>query len=194
MRLPAATKVKPVDINILTAIHTAITGIIICNSPIQSFASPESFNTYNNQRYNTKISYPKNWEQKQGSLSNDRTVVAFTDPEDQDTSISLTFNPIPADYTRLTSFGGKDSLRLYLLPRGEGVVTNLIEETIKGENYYLEYIVSAPNAPTRHIESIFALRPQELVVGVIAQTKEESFSKHKEEFDTVIPSFELDLN
>ena len=70
------------------------------------------FKVYKNERYHTTISYPSNWEEKKGLLSSDRTVVAFVDPSDIDTSISLAFNPIPADFTRLTSFGGKDNLRL----------------------------------------------------------------------------------
>ena len=63
------------------------------------------------------------------------------------------FTPIPADYTRLNSFGGgKDTIRQYLLPTGENVDTNIIAESTKGfhrkillnfnnNNYYYCYYV-----------------------------------------------------
>ena len=81
-----------------------------------------------------------------------------------------------------------------MLPRGEGITTELVDENVKGESYYLEYIVSAENAPTRHIKSVFSLRPKEFVVGLTAQTKEETYSKHKEELSAIIPTFQLDLS
>lgn len=77
------------------------------------------------------------------------------------------------DYTKLTSFGaGKDTLRQYLLPTGDGVTSEVINEFVKGETYTLEYIVSAPDAPKRHVQSVFALRSQESVIGLTVQTKE----------------------
>ena len=54
----------------------------------------------------------------------------------------------------------------------QGVTSEVLNEFIKGETYTLEYIVSAPDAPRRHIQSVFALRPQESVVGLTVQTKE----------------------
>lgn len=78
--------------------------------PIESLAATD-FKVYKNDRYHTTISYPSRWEEKTGLLSSDRTVIAFVDPADPDTSISLAFNPIAADFTHLTSFGGKDNLR-----------------------------------------------------------------------------------
>lgn len=53
-----------------------------------------------------------------------------------------------------------------------GVTSEVIEEFVKGETYTLEYIVSAPDAPKRHIQSVFALRPQESVIGLTVQTKQ----------------------
>ena len=52
----------------------------------------------------------------------------------------------------------------------QGVTSEVLNEFIKGETYTLEYIVSAPDAPRRHIQSVFALRPQESVVGLTVQT------------------------
>ena len=138
---------------------------ILTSANINVNAAELSLKEYSNDRYHTKISYPSNWEYKEGSLSSERTVVAFVDPSDIDTSVSVAFNPIPADFSRLTSFGTRETLKSNLLPRGEGVTTETIKEAVKGENYFLEYTVSAPDAPTRHVLSIFALRPAELVVG-----------------------------
>ena len=153
-----------------------------------------AYSVYTNERYHTTINVPKAWIQQEGLLSSDRTVVAFVDPSDAETSVSLAYNPIPADFTRLTSFGGSDSLRTFILPRGEGVETKVLNEKTKGETYFVEYTVTAPNAPQRHVQNIFALKPQEFVVGVTAQTKEETFSKHQDEFAAIMPSFVLETN
>ena len=58
-----------------------------------------------------------------------------------------------------------------------GVTSEVIEEFVKGETYTLEYIVSAPDAPKRHIQSVFALRPQESVIGLTVQTKQVSCNR-----------------
>lgn len=150
--------------------------------------------TFKSDRYHTSFSYPSNWEMKVGQLSGERTVTAFTDPSDPTTSASIVFTPIPADYTRLTSFGGKETVRQYLLPAGEGIEANIVDEKVKGENYFLEYVVSAPSAPTRHVQTVFALRPQESVVGLTIQSKEENYAKNKEIFTTIMPSLKVDLD
>ena len=63
-------------------------------------------------------------------------------------------------------------LNLFVFSSIIGVTSEVIQEFIKGETYTLEYIVSAPNAPKRHIQSVFALRPQESVIGLTVQTKQ----------------------
>lgn len=146
---------------------------------------------YSNERFGTTLKYPLGWEEKTGTLSGDRSVVAFTCPDDKDTSVSLVFSPIPADYNKLNSFGGKDNLRLYLLPSGDGISTKIVDEYVKGESYFLEYVVQAdlPDAAvTRHVASVFALRPQESVVGLTVQTKEDTYPTYKDVFSAVIPS------
>jgi len=148
---------------------------------------------YSNERFGTSLKYPSGWEEKTGTLSGDRSVVAFTCPDDKDTSVSLVFSPIPADYNKLNSFGGKDNLRQYLLPSGDGISTKIVDEYVKGESYFLEYVVQAdlPDAAasiTRHVASVFALRPQESVVGLTIQTKEDTYPTYKDVFSAVIPS------
>ena len=98
-----------------------------------AFADDLVLKEYSNQRYHTTLKYPTDWEEKIGSLSGDRTVIAFTNPKDIDTSVSIVFTPIPADYTKLNSFGGKETIRQYLLPTGDGITTNLIDEHVKGK-------------------------------------------------------------
>jgi hypothetical protein len=75
------------------------------------------------------------------------------------------YSLFPADYSKLNSFGGKETIRSFLVPSGEGVSTKVIDEVVKGDSYLIEYVVSAPDAPVRHVQSVFALRSQESVIG-----------------------------
>lgn len=98
-------------------------------SPIPSYAA-----TYTNDRYHTTFNYPDTWTYSTGTLAGDRKVEAWVDPQDSGTSASLVISPIPADYTRLNSFGGgKETLREYLIPRGEGIDCTVVNEAIKGQ-------------------------------------------------------------
>lgn len=165
------------------AIASAIIG-----GPVASFADIE-YKTYNNERYQTTFKYPATWEEKGGQLSGERSLIAFINPTDADTSISVVYTPIPADYTTINSFGGKDTIRQSVLPKAEGVKTEVLDERVKGDSYFLEYVVTSPDAPTRHVQSIFSLRPQESVVGFTAQTKEETFEGVKAIFSEIEKSF-----
>ena len=151
--------------------------------------------TYSNERYHTQFEIPKGWTSATGVLSGERKVEAWIDPTDAGTSVSLVFTPIPADFTRLTSFGGgKETLREYLVPRGEGIDAKIIDETIKGETYTLEYVVSAPEQPTRHITTAFALRPAESVVGLTVQTAEDTYKNKEAILKPIIPSLKIHVN
>jgi hypothetical protein len=61
-----------------------------------NLARAAELKTYTNARYHTVLSYPADFEEKSGSISGDRDVVAFVDPTDPDTSASLVFSPVPA--------------------------------------------------------------------------------------------------
>ena len=170
--------------------------------PVLPAAAAVSTNSYVNQRYHTKIDYPADWEDKTALLSSDsgyvdsRTLVAFVDPKNADVSASLVFSPVPADFARLTSFGGKDNLRSYIMPKGTEdfpITYEVLDEKIKGEMYIAEYIISAKDVPTRHVISAFALRPAESVVGLTVQAKEEDYAQYKEKLAVVLPSFDVDL-
>ena len=99
--------------------------------------------TYVNTRYHTKIDYPADFEDALGNVDDDasgRKVVAFVDPKNKDVSASLVFTAIPADYTRLTSFGSKDMLRAFVVPKAvDGLTTELISESTKGDDPTLPF-------------------------------------------------------
>ena len=149
---------------------------------------------YSNARYHTKISYPAAWDVKEGRVSGDRTVQAFVDPEDAETNASIVFSPIPADYNRLSAFGGKERLRDYMIPRGDDIETSVISETVKGESYAVEYVVTLPEGVQRHVQTVFALRPQDAIVGVTVQTRESSFEKNKDKLAVILPSLRIDVH
>lgn len=172
----------------LQKVSFSVIASAIIGSPLASYADVE-YKTYSNERYQTTFKYPASWEEKGGQLSGDRSLTAFINPTDSDTSISVVYTPIPADYTTINSFGGKDSIRQYVLPKAEGIETKVIDERVKGDSYFLEYVISSPDAPKRHIQSIFSLRPQESVVGFTAQTKEETFEGVKDIFSEIEKSF-----
>jgi len=190
---------KPLNFNHLFKKHIKICTSLIAGgilSSQSSYASTEtpSSKTYTNERYHTELHYPSNWNQQFGELSGERSLVAFVDPDDSDTSASVVFTPIPADYTKLNSFGGgKETLRQYLLPTGENVESNVINENVKGDTYTLEYVVTAPNSPQRHIISVFALRSQESVIGLTIQTKESDFLSKKQTLEAIAPTLRVDL-
>ena len=174
-------------------IASVVSSALLVNGMIPTSATAADLQQYRNDKFQTSLGFPSDWETKFGTLSGQRSIVAFTDPNDQDTSASIVFSPIPADYTKLSSFGGKDSLRVSLLPSGEGVSTKVVDEKVKGESYYIEYVVSAPDAPTRHVQSVFALRPQESVIGLTIQTKEETYDKYKSLLGEILPTFHVDI-
>ena len=153
--------------------------------------SPSTSNAeiYTNARYGVDVEIPNGWIYNKGQLSGERKLEAWTNPEVPGTSVSLVFTPIPADFTRLTSFGG--SIREYLVPRGEGIECEIISEKTKGEQYTLEYIVSAPDNPTRHVATVFALRPAESVVGLTVQSEQKDFAKQQKVLDAIVPSLKV---
>jgi hypothetical protein len=160
-------------------------GSLTLMDPSQAVST--EYKQFSNERYHTKLMYPSSWVQKKAELSGSRLLDAFVDPTDADTSASVAITPIPGDFTRLTSFG---DLQSYLLPKGDGVT--LISDSTKGNAYTVEYVISEPDAPTRHIKTIFGLRPQESVVGLTIQTKESKFEELKKTFEEVSTSFSFD--
>ena len=158
-------------------------------APSIANAAPITTNKYYNARYQTEIKYPSDWVASNGVISGERSVDAFVDPSDPDSSLSLVFTPIPADYTRLNSFGGKETIKQYLIPKGPDIETNVISEAVAGDVYLVEYTIKAGGLPERHVQNIFALKSQDAIIGVTLQTKEANFDKYKDIFTEIIPSF-----
>lgn len=175
------------------ALPVVASGALFCNAGVMADSSITNYNfkVYSNSRFGASFQYPAAWEERTGTLSGDRSITAFVDSVHPETSVSIIYTPIPADFGSLGSFGGKDSIQSFLLPSGKGVETSLIQDRIKGNVYYLEYTVKAPTAPPRHIESIFALHPQETVVGVTIQTTESLFDSNHDTFQLIDQSFNL---
>ena len=69
----------------------------------------------------------------------------------------------------------------------------MLSETTKGEKYSVEYVIALPDGVTRHVQTVFALRPQESVVGLTVQTKQDTYEKNKEKISLVVPSLKIDL-
>lgn len=155
-------------------------------------SGPVFADTYQNPRYHTTFEPPAGWTFSTGQISGDRKVEAWVDPKNSVNSVSLVISPVPADFTRLTSFGGgKDTLQEYLIPRGEGIECKVLEEQVKGETYTLEYSVAAPDNPTRHVITAFALRPAESVVGLTVTADEAEWPSLKPQLSKVIPSLNV---
>ncbi len=153
-----------------------------------ALAMSEGTKTYTDPLHGVSIAYPWGWQENKADLSGERTVNAFTNPSDSSASVSVVYTPIPADFTKLTSFGDLDG---YLIPKGDGVTTEVISKVTKGERVTLEYITTAPNNPKRHVITVFALRPAEGVVGVTAQSEEATFKDNKTVFAESISSLKM---
>ena len=138
------------------------------------------------------IEYPTHWTASSGVLSGERTVTAFVSPSRPSSSISVVVTPIPADFTRLTSFG---DLNNYLIPRGEGVDTEVLSQSSKGESVTVEYVsMKHPENVKRHVVTVFALRPAESVLGLTAQALESDFSDDKARLDAAVKSFKIAID
>lgn len=183
-----------------------LVGAAMISTPMSpAIAVTQPTEIYVNDRYHTSFQYPRSYERMQGTIMGGRSVEAFVKPGEATTSVSVVFTPIPGDFTRLTSFGtGKDTIRDYLLPRGENVLNSqVLDEKVKGENYFIEYVVStaedaggtASAKPVeRHVLSAFCLRPAESVVGLTIQTLASDWENNKEDLEQIIPSLKIDLN
>ena len=59
---------------------------------------------------------------------------------------------------------------------------------------FIEYVVTSPDGIARHVQSVFALRPAESVVGLTVQANEQDYSSVKEKLSVVLPSFSVGEN
>ena len=148
--------------------------------------------TFTNTKEHYSVSYPSDWIVKDGQLSGERILKAFVNPKDASASVSIVYTPIPADFNRLSSFGDIES---YLIPKGDGISTEVVSQSTKGETFTLEYISEAPELeqPKRHVITVFALRPQEAVIGLTAQSDAATFEASKPLFLDMVKSLKTNL-
>lgn len=151
----------------------------------------QDFVTYKNDRFRYSFEYPKDWKENDVVISRQEKIKVFIDPNDKDTSVTVFTKFIPADFTSLGSFGGSDAIRLFILPRSDKIETKIIQEKSTGNLYGIEYTVTSPNDPERHIYNSFALQPQESLISLLVQTPEDHFKSNEKIFHQIIDSFLL---
>eukprot|EP01040_Poterioochromonas_malhamensis_P000805 gene805-858_t len=151
----------------------------------------QDFVTYKNDQFRYSFEYPKDWKENDVPISRQEKIKVFIDPNDKDTSVTVFTKFIPADFTSLGSFGGSDAIRLFILPRNDQIETKIIQEKSKGNLYGIEYTVTSPNDPVRHIYNSFALQPQESLISLLVQTPEDHFKSNEKIFHQIIDSFLL---
>jgi hypothetical protein len=171
-------------------LSSALVGLQLVIGVSGAFANEGSFIHYVDTVGKYALDVPEQWDKSEGNLSGDRTVTAFVNPARPTTSASVVSTPIPADFTRLTSFG---DLRSYLIPKGDGIETSVIKESTKGEQIELEYITKKVDENIeRHVITVFALRPAESVVGLTCQALEGSdWIADKALLETATRSFKI---
>jgi len=156
----------------------------------QAMAAYDVTKSYSNGFYHTKFDYPASYDELKGQISGGRVVTSFRDPQDADTSVSVVFNPIPGDFTSLNSFGGSENLKQYLIPKG----ASLLRETRVGDTFTVEYSSTDPDSDKeRHVISVFALRPAEIVIGLIIQSPESRYESVKDELNAIAASLNTNV-
>lgn len=150
--------------------------------------------SFENKREHYALKYPYDWIENEATLSGERNLKVFQSPTDKTASVSVVYTPIPADFMRLSAFG---DIQQYLIPKGDGINTKVISESTKGETYTLEYSSEGPGLdppqPPRHVITVFALRPQEAVIGLTAQSSASTFDASKEAFTEIVKSLKTNL-
>eukprot|EP01031_Cornospumella_fuschlensis_P031765 gene31765-38394_t len=160
--------------------------------PVSPSLAASDFINFHDESYHASFQYPSAWIRNDGQISGRRAVTAFVDPNHADTSVSIVYSPIAADFTKLGSLGGKDALRLYLVPQGNGVTAEVLDERTSGDTYFVEYLLSTPSFQNRHIQSILALRPSEAIVGLTVQVPEDVFQVEKDTINAISKSLIMD--
>ena len=104
----------------------------------------------------------------------------------------MLFTPVAADYRGLGSFGTIDLVARTVIPEGPGIESNLLDsKQVKG-NYFFDYTIkAAADAPVRHLLTIFAVVPGQMLVTYSAQTTEANYAKEKALLMKAIDSFSI---
>jgi PsbP len=130
--------------------------------------SPSSFQTYADKKYGFSIDIPSNWNKMNDvtALSDRRSIVVYTDPNEPSTSILIVYTPIRDDYTSLSSFGSVDQVAVQtILPKGNllnednTIVAKMISAISAKQSYIFDYLQQVPEVqqPLTHYRTIFTL-------------------------------------
>jgi len=109
---------------------------------------------------------PPDWEKLSdttAAVSGGRRLVVYSSPADSDWNCFLLLTPVRGDYTSLGSFGSLDSVQDTIIPRGEGIESQLIASASSSGRYVYEYTLSVPEQPKRHLKTIFSLMADTIV-------------------------------
>jgi hypothetical protein len=133
-----------------------------------SSSSSTSYQTYTDPKYGFSIDIPSDWKKMDDvtALSDRRSIVVYTDPNEPSTSILIVYTPIRDDYTSLSSFGSVDQVAAQtILPKGNllnedsTIVAKMISATSTKQSYIFDYLQQVPEVqqPLTHYRTIFTL-------------------------------------
>ena len=184
-------------------------------------SSSSSYQTYIDSKYGFSIDIPSNWSKMSDvtALSDRRSIVVYTDPNDPSTSILIVYTPIRDDYTSLSSFGSVDQVAVQtILPKGNllnednTIVAKMLSATSAKQSYIFDYLQQVPEVqqPLTHYRTIFTLGSSKnsgenimaagaMLVTITLQTPESRYSSSSSSssnnnseqaiFDTMINSY-----
>lgn len=186
----------------------AATGSLLTVPP--SFAATSlSFQTYTDEKYGFKIDLPSNWSKMNDvtALSDRRSIVVYSNPNEPSTSILIVYTPIRDDYTSLASFGSVDQVAVQtILPKGNllnednSITAKMLSATSAKQSYIFDYLQQVPEVqqPLTHYRTIFTMgtRSSEsdsagaMLITITLQTPENRYdSKEQSIFDAMINSY-----
>lgn len=121
---------------------------------------------------------PEDWKKLSdttAAVSGGRRLVVYASPTDNDFNCFLLLTPIRGDYTSLGSFGTLDSVQDTVIPRGEGIDSQLIKSSSSTGKYTYEYTLGVPDQPKRRLKTVFSLM-SDTIVSFTVQSLEENYT------------------
>lgn len=151
----------------------------------------EDFTLYSDVKLGVKFEVPASWQKSEQEISGGRRLVIWVDPKDPDTNCFVAYTPVRGDYMSLGSFGPVDAVAMTVVPKAPNLKSKLLEaKQLKG-NYFFDYTVQSEDQVARHLNTIFAVVPGEMLVTFTSQTTEERFSDLKPTISKGVDSFAI---
>ena len=195
-------------IKTVTTATVAATGSLLTVSPSLA-ASSSSFQTYTDEKYGFKIDLPSNWSKMNDvtALSDRRSIVVYSNPNEPSTSLLIVYTPIRDDYTSLASFGSVDQVAVQtILPKGNllnednSITAKMLSATSAKQSYIFDYLQQVPEVqqPLTHYRTIFTMGTKSsesnsagaMLITITLQTPESRYdSKEQSIFDSMINSY-----